>query len=134
MAIVATSMPRCSSTRRARLSEWARRYDVALPVVPEACTSAHHLFHLVMPDGASRDSLLVHLRMRGVLAVFHYVPLHSSTMGLRFGAKKDDCPVAEATSRRLLRLPFYTSMTADDQDIVIEAVTSFVPAPMDRTP
>ncbi|MEO5823571.1 MAG: dTDP-4-amino-4,6-dideoxygalactose transaminase [Vicinamibacteraceae bacterium] len=120
------------TTYRERLSEWAGRYDVALPVVPETCTSAHHLFHLVMPDDTSRDGLLAHLRLRGILAVFHYVPLHSSPMGQRFGARDGDCPVAEVTSRRLLRLPFYTSMTVDDQDLVIDAVTSFVPAPMDR--
>ena len=122
------------NTYQERLGGWTSRYGVALPIVPEACTSAHHLFHLVMPDGASRDAMLAHLRSRGVLAVFHYVPLHSSAMGLRFGARATDCPVAETTSRRLLRLPFYTSMTADEQDIVIDAVTSFVPARMVRTP
>jgi dTDP-4-amino-4,6-dideoxygalactose transaminase len=62
---------------------------------------------------------------RGILAVFHYLPLHLSPMGRRYGGAAGDCPVAEDISDRLLRLPFYTDMTPDEQAEVIDKVTSF---------
>lgn len=116
-------------TYRERLAPWALAHGVTLPFVPEHCESAHHLFHLVMPDETSRDALLAYLRAEGVLAVFHYVPLHTSPMGRRLGGRDGACPVTESLSGRLVRLPFYTSMTTDEQDLVIDSVTRFVPEP-----
>ena len=86
------------------------------------------MFYLLMPDQASRDDLIAHLRARGILAVFHYVPLHASPMGLRLGGRAGECPVADDVSARLVRLPFFTNMTADELHAVIDAVTQFVPA------
>lgn len=61
------------------------------------------------------------------MSVFHYLPLHLSPMGRRFGGRPGACPVTEDISDRLLRLPFYNSLAASDQDQVIEAVRSFDP-------
>jgi len=105
------------------LGEWAQRRGAQLPHVPQDCTSAHHLFHLLMPSLDERQALIAHLRGRGVQAIFHYVPLHLSVMGQTFGPA--DCPVTESVSDRLVRLPFFTSMTAAEQTRVIEAVRSF---------
>ena len=65
---------------------------------------------------------MAHLRARGILAVFHYLPLHISEMGRRFGGKPGDCPVTEDVSDRLLRLPFYNDLSQADQQSVVEAI------------
>ena len=57
--------------------------------------------------------------------MFHYLPLHLSEMGRRFGGKPGDCPVTEDISDRLLRLPFYNDLSESDQARVVEAVTKF---------
>jgi dTDP-4-amino-4,6-dideoxygalactose transaminase len=107
------------------LSDWAVELGVSLPVVPSHCCQAFHMFFLVMPDLESRYSLLAHLRERGILAVFHYLPLHLSTMGRRFGGKLGDCPVSEWVSDRIVRLPFFTDITTDELETVVAAVRSF---------
>ena len=70
----------------------------------------------------ARARLIAQLRERGILAVFHYLPLHLSEMGRRYGGRAGDCPVTESVSERLVRLPFYTSLSEEDQERVIEAV------------
>jgi dTDP-4-amino-4,6-dideoxygalactose transaminase len=69
--------------------------------------------------------LIEHLKRQSILAVFHYVPLHTSPMGLRMGGHPGGCPVAEDISARLLRLPFFTDLSIDDQGIVLDAVCQF---------
>ena len=83
------------------------------------------MFYLLMRDGSQRDGLLSHLEERGILAVFHSLPLPQSAMGRRFGGKDGDCPVTESVSGRLVRLPFYTCLTDSEQGEVIEAVRSY---------
>jgi dTDP-4-amino-4,6-dideoxygalactose transaminase len=96
-----------------------------LPCVPEECRGNSHLFYLLLPNGAARDGLLAHLNAHGILAVFHYVPLHSSPMGLRYGYQASDLPVTEDVSRRLLRLPLYYEMTEAEQAEVIREVRAW---------
>ena len=109
------------------LRSWAEATNVRLPIVPDHAEHSFHLFYLLLPTGAARTRLIEHLAARGILAVFHYLPLHLSPMGRRFGGLAGDCPVAEDVSERLLRLPFYTDMTPDEQTEVIDTVTSFAP-------
>jgi dTDP-4-amino-4,6-dideoxygalactose transaminase len=78
-----------------------------------------------LPSLERRSALIEHLKARGILAVFHYLPLHLSTMGLRLGGKVGDCPVTEDVSDRLLRLPFYNDLSPEDQGAVVEAVRAF---------
>ena len=85
----------------------------------------HYLAGYIELQKGDAKAAIEHLKQAGILAVFHYVPLHSSPMGLRAGAAVGDCPVAEDISRRLLRLPFYTDLTPNDQTAVIEAVHAF---------
>lgn len=110
------------ATYRERLSGWAGRRGVELPVVPEHCDPAWHMFYLVLPTLDERTALIDHLKAQGILAVFHYLPLHLSRMGRRFGGRPGDCPVTEEMSDRLLRLPLYNTMDRDEQAAVIEAV------------
>jgi dTDP-4-amino-4,6-dideoxygalactose transaminase len=109
------------------LQGWAEKHGVGLPVVPEYCEQSYHLFYLVLPTLEQRDALMGYLMNEGILSVFHYLPLHLSQMGERFGGKVGDCPVTESVGDRLLRLPFYNSLSLEDQEYVIKAVCRFSP-------
>jgi dTDP-4-amino-4,6-dideoxygalactose transaminase len=85
------------------------------------------MFHLILPSEPVRQALIEHLKKQGILSVFHYLPLHLSVMGERYGGKKGDCPVTEDFSKRLLRLPFYNDLTQAEQDDVISAILDFKP-------
>ena len=103
------------------LQDWAWEHEVRLPIVPADCDQSYHLFYLLIPDLKARTRLISHLKQRGILSVFHYLPLHLSPIGERFGGKPGDCPVTEDISDRLVRLPFYNDLTREDQAKVIEA-------------
>ncbi len=109
----------------ANLQSWAQENDVSLPVVPEHCKQSYHMFYMLLPSLKVRQGLIAHLKSRGILSVFHYLPLHISDMGLRFGGCVGDCPVTEDMSDRLLRLPFYNELTEADQEKVVNAIFEF---------
>jgi len=108
-----------------QLNEWAQEKGVGLPVVPVECEQSYHMFYLIMNSLAERQALISHLKSHGILSVFHYVPLHLSDMGRKFGAQPGDCPITKNISERLLRLPFYNDLTENDQARVVSAVTQF---------
>lgn len=110
------------------LRGWADRFGLGLPQIPIECEQSYHMFYVIMPDLGSRQALIAHLRSAGIEAVFHYLPLHISEMGIHFGGRPGDCPVTESISDRLLRLPFYTDLTQSDQARVCEALAAFEPA------
>jgi dTDP-4-amino-4,6-dideoxygalactose transaminase len=83
------------------------------------------MFYMLLPSLDERQRLIAHLRAQGILSVFHYVPLHPSTMGLKFAASPSKCPVTEDVSARLLRLPFYNDLTEAEQARVADAVKGF---------
>jgi len=99
---------------------------VQLPCLPEDCASNYHMFYILTKDGETRNRLLDHLRERGIGAVFHYVPLHSSPMGRKLGGGELALPVTESVSARLLRLPFYYTITQDEQAEVVREISDFL--------
>jgi dTDP-4-amino-4,6-dideoxygalactose transaminase len=107
------------------LKDWGEENGVRLPLVPVHCEHSYHMFYLLMPSLEQRQAMIAHLKQRGVNAVFHYLPLHISDMGKRFGGKPGDCPVAEDVSNRLLRLPFYNDLTVEEQTWVIASIREF---------
>lgn len=109
----------------AGLTAWAAKQDVRLPEVPKECEHPWHLFYIVLPTHEARSALIHHLRTLGIMAVFHYLPLHLSKMGRSFGRRYGQCPITESISDRLLRLPFYFDLTPAEQSAVIEAVCDF---------
>jgi dTDP-4-amino-4,6-dideoxygalactose transaminase len=113
------------NTYALELGSWAETNGVRLPIVPPECEQSYHMFYVIMPSLESRQALIAHLAGLGILAVFHYQPLHLSPMGLRFGGHQGDCPVTEDLADRLLRFPFFTGMTSSEQAQVIEAVGAF---------
>ncbi|NYI43638.1 dTDP-4-amino-4,6-dideoxygalactose transaminase [Nocardioides aromaticivorans] len=100
----------------------ADEFGLTLPVVPEGARQAFHMFYLLFPDQALRDRALAGMGARGVKPTFHYVPLHSSDAGRRFADVPGECPVSEDVSGRLLRLPFFNNLTAEQADRVVGAL------------
>ncbi|HKQ15424.1 MAG TPA: dTDP-4-amino-4,6-dideoxygalactose transaminase [Steroidobacteraceae bacterium] len=109
-----------------RLQPLAARGLLTLPVVPAECGTNHHLFHVLVRDLDTRTALLDHLKRAGILATFHYVPLHTSPVGERCGYRAGMLPVTETASDRLLRLPFYAGMTDEEIATVVSEVSSFL--------
>jgi len=107
------------------LRHWAAENGVQLPAVPLECGNPFHMFYLVMPSMEKRDALIMHLKEKGIISVFHYVPLHVSKMGRFFGYKRGDLPLTEKLSAGLLRLPFHNYLTESDQVYVTEGIKEF---------
>lgn len=108
-----------------RLAEWAAVHGVGTPNVPSNSEQSYHMYYILMPSLEKRQALISHLKTRGILSVFHYLPLHLSDMGRQFGGKKGDCPVTEDISDRLLRLPFFNALTDEELDYIIASIYSF---------
>lgn len=109
------------------LAEWSNEHGVRRPVIPAHCEQAYHMYYLLMPNLQTRTALIDHLKSKSILSVFHYLPLHLSVMGQKYGGKEGDCPVSQDVSDRLLRLPFYNELNEDKQMRVIEAIRAFRP-------
>ena len=109
----------------ANLKDWAEVNGVRLPYVPNYCQQPYHMYYILLPSLEIRQGLIEHLKAARILSVFHYLPLHLSDMGRKFGGKIGDCPVTENLSDRLLRLPFYNTLTRDEQERVINSILEY---------
>jgi dTDP-4-amino-4,6-dideoxygalactose transaminase len=98
------------------------------PRVPAHCRQNYHMFYILLASESAREGLAAHLRQRGIQAVSHYVPLHLSPMGRRWGYEDGSLPVTEDLAARLLRLPLYFALSASDQDEVCEGISSYLQA------
>jgi dTDP-4-amino-4,6-dideoxygalactose transaminase len=107
------------------LSDWAEENHVQMPFVPAHCEQTYHMFYILFPNLEKRQAAIAYLKAQGIQAVFHYLPLHLSPMGEKYGGKPGDCEVTEHVSDQLLRLPFYTSMTEEEQMRVVNALKEF---------
>jgi dTDP-4-amino-4,6-dideoxygalactose transaminase len=92
------------------------------PFVPEHCQSNGHIYYVLLPTPAAQASMLASLRKRGIDAVFHYVPLHSSPAGRRFGRASGSLTVTDDVWQRLIRLPLWSGMADNAVDEVAVAV------------
>lgn len=118
-----------------RLEAWNRYYasfkpladagKVELPTIPEGCVHNAHMFYLKCKDLQERTDFINHLKANGVLAVFHYVPLHSAPAGLKFGRFHGEDVYTTAESDRLVRLPMYYGITEEDVSTVCACVHAF---------
>ncbi len=107
------------------LAGWAGDNHVRVPVIPAHCEQPYHMFYILLPNLDVRQAFIKHMSEAGVLTPFHYVPLHSSIMGQKFGGRLGDCPVTEDVSDRLVRLPLFSSLSREDQDFVTARVREF---------
>lgn len=118
---------RLSSWERYRrnLSGLAADGRIELPFIPEDCRHNAHMFYIKAADIEERDALIAHLKENDIMAVFHYVPLHSSPAGSRFGRFCGEDRYTTETFSRLLRLPMYYGLEPDDVDRVCAAIEDF---------
>jgi dTDP-4-amino-4,6-dideoxygalactose transaminase len=100
----------------------AANLGLGLPRVPPGDVPGYHLYYVLLPDRPTRDRVMAAMRAAGVMATFHYVPLHSSPGGRRFAARETDCPVTDDVSGRLIRLPFHNALSPDDVERVVDTL------------
>jgi dTDP-4-amino-4,6-dideoxygalactose transaminase len=98
---------------------------IEIQSIPEHCASNFHLFYVLVEDLRTRTRLIEHLKQRGIHAVFHYVPLHTSPVGVSMGYRAGMLPVTESCADRLVRLPLYADLNVDEADYVAESVRRF---------
>ncbi|MBP0048091.1 dTDP-4-amino-4,6-dideoxygalactose transaminase [Marinobacterium sp. AK62] len=118
-----------------RLASWRAYYSalqplqavgkVKLPTIPAACTHNAHMFYLKVAGLYERNVLLEHFKVKDILAVFHYVPLHTAAAGKRFGRFQGEDRYTTMESERLIRLPMWYGLPKDDQAYVISAIEEF---------
>ena len=121
-----------------RLETWNYYYEhlkpladagkIELPIVPDGCVHNAHMFYIKVKDLDERTALIAHLKEHGVMAVFHYVPLHSSPAGEMYGRLHGVDRYTTQESDRLVRLPMYFGLTDKDRAAVINAVATFFDA------
>lgn len=118
-----------------RLTSWNYYYEqlrpledagkIELPTIPESCEHNAHMFYIKVADLEERGALIKHLKDRDVMAVFHYIPLHSSPAGQRFGRFSGEDVYTTRESDRLVRLPMYYGLEQDDLREVVDATKEF---------
>lgn len=96
-----------------------------LPVIPSECKHNAHMFYIKLKDLEQRTAFIAYLKEYGVQATFHYVPLHSSPAGQKFGQFDGEDIFTTKESDRLVRLPMYYGLTEEEQNVVIGLVHSF---------
>ena len=118
-----------------RLSLWQSYYDallplanagrIDLPVIPEGCGHNAHMFYIKLRDVEDRSALISWLKEAEILAVFHYIPLHSCPAGEKFGEFRGEDRHTTKESERLLRLPLFYNLSTVDQRTVINSLLSY---------
>lgn len=116
---------RCWNRYYENLFELDQRGCVQIPKIPALCQPNGHIFYLLTKNVRERNDLLAHLNARGVGAIFHYVPLHSSPAGKRFGRVHGSMDVTGHVADCLIRLPVHYRLADEDIDCVIEAVHDY---------
>jgi dTDP-4-amino-4,6-dideoxygalactose transaminase len=108
------------------LKELEEAGELRLPIIPDGCETNYHLFYILLHSEEKRNFLMDQLKDAGIQAVFHYVPLHNSPMGMRFGYRDGDLPLTESLSGRLLRLPFYADLELEEQKFIVNMVKKII--------
>lgn len=107
------------------LTPLAEKGKIELPVIPEGCTHNAHMFYIKAKDLEERTALLSFLKEKGILAVFHYIPLHSAPAGLKFGRFSGEDVYTTKESERLARLPMYYKLEPEKVDYICDQVRAF---------
>lgn len=110
---------------KSAFADLEKQGKIRLPVIPRDCQHNAHMFYLITKDIKERTSFISFMRKNDILAVFHYIPLHSSPAGIKFGCFDAIDEVTTPYSERLVRLPLYYGLTESDQQKVIDTVLEF---------
>lgn len=134
-AYLMAQLDQAEEINNARLARWEQYYRllsplaaegrIELPVIPEGCVHNAHMFYIKTRDLEERQALIQALREQGILAVFHYIPLHSSPAGKKFGRFHGEDRYTTRESERLLRLPMYYSLTEENVNDVVSVIEEF---------
>ncbi|WP_417513666.1 dTDP-4-amino-4,6-dideoxygalactose transaminase [Marinobacter sp.] len=108
-----------------QLQPWAEEARIQLATIPEGCTHNAHMFYLKTSGLDERTALLEHLKSRDILAVFHYVPLHSAKAGAAFGRFHGEDRFTTNESERLVRLPMWFGIDEAKQRRTVDAIFEF---------
>jgi dTDP-4-amino-4,6-dideoxygalactose transaminase len=108
-----------------QLAPLAEAGRIELPYIPEHCEHNAHMFYIKTKDMEERSRLIAFLKEKGIMAVFHYVPLHSAPAGKKFGRFHGEDRFTTKESERLLRLPMFYTLTADQTEYITEQVKAF---------
>lgn len=98
---------------------------IRLPIIPAGCEQNAHMFYLLTRSNQEQIDLLKILKTKNIGAVFHYVPLHSSEGGIKFGRTEGSMVVTDDLANRLVRLPLYPQISVDDQELIIQTIKLF---------
>jgi dTDP-4-amino-4,6-dideoxygalactose transaminase len=107
------------------LKHLSERGLIRLPFIGENCMNNGHIFYIITRSLEERSELIEYLKARSILSVFHYIPLHSSPAGIKYGRVGGKITITENISNRILRLPMYYEMTDSDTERVVDAVKEF---------
>lgn len=118
---------------RIRLDLWNRYHEsfesleqrglLRRPIIPQGCSHNAHMYYVLLAPSADREEVLARLTSKGIGAVFHYVPLHDSPAGRRYGRTNGNLTVTNDVASRLIRLPMWVGLEEVDQSRVVEALT-----------
>lgn len=118
-----------------RRALWQQYYDglqplaengkIELPVVPDECVHNAHMFYIKAEDLEERTALIDFLKQKGVMAVFHYIPLHSAPAGQKYGRFAGEDKYTTKESERLVRLPMYYELQEEQVDYIVDCVKEF---------
>jgi dTDP-4-amino-4,6-dideoxygalactose transaminase len=121
---------------RERLAIWDRYHEMLAPleqkgllrrpIVPGDCQHNGHMYYILLPSPTSRQKVLAGLKENGIHAVFHYVPLHSSPAGERYGRAHGDLSLTTSLSQRLARLPMWLGLSEAQQQRICEVLTTIL--------
>ena len=107
------------------LTDLAKQERIVLPIVPKECNHNGHIFAVRLQDKEERNAMMHYLNEKGIMAAFHYIPLHSAKAGRVYGRFHGEDEVTTSESERLLRLPLYYGMTAEEREQVVEAIRAW---------
>ncbi len=102
-----------------------RKGRLELPFIPDGCTHNAHMYYIKCKDEAERAALIAFLKERGIMAVFHYIPLHSAAAGRKYGRFHGEDRYTTVESERLLRMPMFYGLSEEDCNAVIQAVHDY---------
>ena len=108
-----------------QLAPLAQAGQIEMPYIPEYCTHNAHMFYIKTKDMEERTRLIDFLKAKDILSVCHYVPLHSAPAGKKYGRFHGEDRYTTKESERLLRLPMYYKLTADEVEYITEQVKAF---------
>lgn len=134
-AFLMAQMEQAEEITKHRLGTWSRYHsafselekagEVRRPVIPDTCIHNAHMYYLLLPDLERRTSFISSLKEKGIGAVFHYVPLHNSPAGKKYGRANGSLPIVQEMSDRIVRLPLWVGVD-EDIEYIIQCILEIV--------